>query len=182
MHWALKLFCYWKRNAIFRISDDTDLSMNCDSMHLSKGRSGSSSSSVVTPSSDFSTSSFERYFFMEGVKSFQLVGSEINIIEKHKWTNIIFSSRSTEDAQWSDPRTPLKTQKDNWSSLVIDSGYAGELPSGGDGSTPYSKWVELFTCPWRSVKLLFVGNYTPWRGAYWYCIFLFWQSVIYETP
>ena len=26
------------------------------------------------------------------------------------------------------------------------------------------------------------GLYTPWRGAYWYCITLFSQSVIYETP
>ena len=98
-------------------------------------------------------------FLWRVLKAFS--GSEINIIEKHKWTNIIFPSRSTEDAQWSDPRTPLKTQKDNWSSLVIDSGYAGELPSdGGDGSIPYSKWVELFTCPWRSVKLLIVGIYS----------------------
>merc|ERR1711936_1357537 len=99
-------------------------------MGLSKGRSGSSSSSLVTPSSDFSTSSFE--------------------------------SRSTEDAQWSDPRTPLKTQKDNWSSLVIDSGYAGELPSGGDGSTPYSKWKYSSRVK-ESVRRGFCEAEDPWK-------------------
>merc|ERR1719391_1602662 len=90
-----------------------ELSMDCDSMHTARDSSSSSSSSLRSPSSDYSPSS---------------LGSAAD-------------RKSIEDAGWSDPITPLKTAKDNSASLLIDSGYAGEQPSGGgDRSIPFSKW------------------------------------------
>ena len=49
--------------------------------------------------------------------------------------------KSIGDAGWSDLVTPLKTAKDKEASLLFDSGYAGEQPSGGGGdlSIPFSK-------------------------------------------
>ena len=58
------------------------------------------------------------------------------------FTFIILRRKSIEGAIWSDPVTPLKTSKDREASLLIDSGYAGEQPSGGGGgdrSVPFSK-------------------------------------------
>lgn len=73
----------------------------------------SSSSSLPSPSSDYSSSS---------------LGSA-------------YDRKSTGDAGWSDPVTPLKATKDNSASLLIDSGYAGEQPGGGgDRSIPFSKY------------------------------------------
>jgi len=88
--------------------------MDLDSMHTATG-SSSSSSSLLTPSSDYSSST---------------LGSASD-------------RKNIEGAIWSDPVTPLKTSKDKEASLLIDSGYAGEQPSGGGGgdrSVPFSKW------------------------------------------
>ena len=57
-------------------------------------------------------------------------------------TLIYVCRKSIKDVGWSDLVTPLQTSKDKEASLLIDSGYAGEQPSGGGGgdlSIPFGK-------------------------------------------